>query len=168
MLIRHSFTRGESVTGPLTQRLVAALLEENVIPEDSSIDNVDAAENPSNNQTLSMLKNGINIERRVKKELIEQGLLDPDDFQKECEDEILAEIKKVRTELASIAEYNYEELKKLQKAAKEEIKRLEIKRKLDAVDQEVNKTFLFAWHTRGQINKHFLPNRSSKCTRKLD
>lgn len=55
-----------------------------------------------------MLKNGINIERRVKKELIDQGLLDPDDFQKECEDEILTEIKKVRTELASIAEYNYE------------------------------------------------------------
>lgn len=109
------------------------------MPDDSTIDsNIDgASENASNNQTLSMLKNGINIERRVKKELIEQGLLDPDDFQKECEDEILTEIKKVRTELASIAEYNYEELKKLQKAAKDEIKRLEVKRKLDAVDQEV-------------------------------
>lgn len=130
--------RGESVTGPLTQRLVAALLEENVMPDDSSIDNADiSTENSTKNQTLSMLKNGINIERRVKKELIEQGLLDPDDFQKECEDEILTEIKKVRTELASIAEYNYEELKKLQKAAKDEIKRLEVKRKLDAVDQEV-------------------------------
>ncbi|XP_037033475.1 transcriptional adapter 3 [Bradysia coprophila] len=129
---------GESVTGPLTQRLVAALLEENVMPDDQSIDNVDiSAENSTNNQTLSMLKNGINIERRVKKELIEQGLLDPEDFQKECEDEILTEIKKVRTELASIAEYNYEELKKLQKAAKDEIKRLEVKRKLDAVDQEI-------------------------------
>ncbi len=108
------------------------------MPDDSTIDNVDnSSENTTNNQTLSMLKNGINIERRVKKELIEQGLLDPDDFQKECEDEILTEIKKVRTELASIAEYNYEELKKLQKAAKDEMKRLEVKRKLDAVDQEV-------------------------------
>lgn len=107
------------------------------MPDDSSMDNVDIGDNATNNQTLSMLKNGINIERRVKKELIEQGLLDPEDFQKECEDEILAEIKKVRTELASIAEYNYEELKKLQKAAKDEIKRLEVKRKLDSVDQEV-------------------------------
>lgn len=98
------------MTGPLTQRLVAALLEENAMPDDSTIDsNVDiSSENTSNNQTLSMLKNGINIERRVKKELIDQGLLDADDFQKECEDEILTEIKKVRTELASIAEYNYE------------------------------------------------------------
>jgi len=126
---------GESVTGPLTQRLVAALLEENVMPDDSAIDSNVETENPSN--TLSLLKNGINIERRVKKELIEQGLLDPDDFQKEGEDEILTEIKKVRTELASIAEYNYEELKKLQKAAKDEMKRLEVKRKLDAVDQEI-------------------------------
>lgn len=109
------------------------------MPDDSLNDaNAEnSSENPSNNQTLSMLKNGISIERRVKKELIEQGLLDADDFQKECEDEILTEIKKVRTELASIAEYNYEELKKLQKAAKDEMKRLEVKRKLDAVDQEV-------------------------------
>lgn len=111
------------------------------MPIDSAMDsNAEISlENSSNNQTLSMLKNGINIERRVKKELIEQGLLDPDDFQNECEDEILTEIKKVRTELASIAEYNYEELKKLQKAAKDEMKRLEVKRKLDSVDQEVKK-----------------------------
>lgn len=34
------------------------------------------------NRTISMLKNGISIERRVKKELIEQGLLDPEDFTK--------------------------------------------------------------------------------------
>lgn len=127
------------MTGPLTQRLVAALLEENVMPEDSAIDsNADiSTENNSNNQTLSMLKNGINIERRVKKELIDQGLFDLDDFENDCEDEILSEIKKVRTELASIAEYNFEGLKKLQKAAKDEMKRLEVKRKLDAVDQEV-------------------------------
>lgn len=135
------------------------------MPEDSAIDIDISSENTSNNQTLSMLKNGINIERRVKKELIEQGLLDPDDFQKECEDEILTEIKKVRTELASIAEYNYEELKKLQKAAKDEIKRLEVKRKLDAVDQEVSetlnyftklshvKTFSFTDHRNVQENR---------------
>lgn len=53
------------------------------------------------------------------------------------DDEILAEIKRVRTELSAISEYNCGELKRLQSAAKEEIKRLEIKRKLDAVDQEV-------------------------------
>lgn len=136
------------------------------MPDDSSMDNVDVAVD-TNNQTLSMLKNGINIERRVKRELIEQGLLDPDDFQKECEDEILTEIKKVRTELASIAEYNYEELKKLQKAAKDEIKRLEVKRKLDAVDQEVSKNLVRSkWNCMQNVNDFWFFTRSSKCTRK--
>lgn len=92
----------------------------------------------TSNRTISMMKNGINIERRVKKELIEQGLLDLDDFGKDNEDEILAEIKRVRTELAAIAEYNCNELKKLQTVAKEEMKRLEVKRKLDSVDQAVS------------------------------
>lgn len=48
------------------------------------------------------------------------------------------EIKRVRAELFAIAEYNYKELKTLHAAAKEEMKRLEIKRKLDVVDQEVS------------------------------
>lgn len=55
----------------------------------------------------------------------------------EKDDEVLNEIKRVRTELYAIAEYNHNELKLLYAAAKEEMKRLEIKRKLDMVDQEV-------------------------------
>lgn len=85
--------------------------------------------------SINLLRNGISIERRVKQELIDQGLLDPEDFANE--DEILSEIMRVRTELAAIAEHNHTELQKLQSAAKEEMKRLEIKRKLDSVDQEV-------------------------------
>jgi transcriptional adapter 3 len=53
----------------------------------------------------------------------------------------LTEIKRVRTELASIAEYNSNELRKLHSAAKDEMKRLEIKRKLDTVDQEIIETY---------------------------
>lgn len=132
------YCRGEGVTGPLTQRLVAALLEENGLQGSAVESNIDVStESPPNSPTLQMLQNGINIERRVRMELIQQGLLDPEDYDRESEDEILTEIKKVRTELASIAEYNYAELRKLQAAAKEEMKRLEVKRKLDAVDQEV-------------------------------
>lgn len=47
------------------------------------------------------------------------------------------EIKRVRTELYAIAEYNRDELKSLHAAAKEEMKRLEVKRRLDLIDQEV-------------------------------
>lgn len=51
---------------------------------------------------------------------------------------MLNEIKRVRTELYAIAEYNQAELKALHAAAKQEMKRLEVKRKLDCVDQEVS------------------------------
>lgn len=51
---------------------------------------------------------------------------------------MLNEIKRVRTELYAIAEYNQNELKVLHGAAKKEMKRLEIKRKLDVIDQEVS------------------------------
>lgn len=53
------------------------------------------------------------------------------------DDEVLNEIKRVGKELTAIAEYNRDELKALHAAAKEEMKRLEIKRKLDVIDQEV-------------------------------
>lgn len=142
--------RGENITGPLTQRLVSAFLEENVKPIDitnAGSDPSDASPSENNsNRTMSLLKNGISIERRIRKELIEQGLLDPEDFAKDNEDEILDEIMRVRTELSAIAEQNYTELKKLHSAAKEEMKRLEIKRKLDVVDQEVNCLLMLTSH----------------------
>lgn len=133
---------GEGVTGPLTQRLVSALIEENLINDGlSNADSNSSSENTTNTsstlRSLNFMKNGITIEKLVKKELIEQGILDPDDYEKGQEDEILAEIKRVLAELSAIAEYNSSELKRLHGAAKEELKRLEVKRKLDSVDQEI-------------------------------
>lgn len=131
---------GEGITGPLTQRLVSALMEENF-----KSDNGTDTENVPNNNGLdvgsasSLLKNGISIERRVRKELIEQGILDPEDcLRPEQDDEILSEIKRVRTELSAIAEYNSSELNKLHSAAKAEMDRLEVKRQLDAVELEIS------------------------------
>lgn len=152
-----SFCNNAGITGPLTQRLLAALLEENLLNGRGDIlgtsDGVTAMANESNDSCgennassanrssitpiSSLLKNGIDVELRLKKELIELGILDISDFPKEKDDEVLSEIKRVRTELESIAEYNLNELKQLRVAAQEEMKRLEIKRKLDLVDQEV-------------------------------
>lgn len=134
---------GENVTGPLTQRLVSALMDENTMPDgtDSGSENT-SSDVTSNRSFIPSMQNGILIERRVRKELIEQGILDGmDDVVKEEDDEILSEIKRVRTELAAIAEHNSNELKKLYGVAKEEMNRLDIKRQLDGVDQEVSKNF---------------------------
>lgn len=152
---------------------MAALLEENVMTGDTNSLHLETPSEPNTNaadsfnRTMSMLKNGngISIERRVKKELIEQGLMDADDLNTDDEDEILSEIKRVRTELSAISEYNYKELQNLHTAAKGEMKRLEIKRQLDSVDQEV--PFIFAYifflNNRNFVISFF---RSLKCTKK--
>lgn len=67
------------MSGPLTQRLVSALIEEN-IPIDG-ISNGDSnscsSENTNTiNSNSYKLQNGIILEKRVKKELIEQGILE--------------------------------------------------------------------------------------------
>lgn len=166
----YKFCIGSSflgITGPLTQRLVAALLEENLLNSKGEIEGLAAMANESNdscgennsssaNRTnntpiASLLKNGIDVEIRLKKELIELGILDISDFPKEKDDEVLSEIKRVRTELESIAEYNLNELKQLRVAAQEEMKRLDIKRKLDLVDQEVNSDLIQFCHSNSRF-----------------
>lgn len=68
------------ISGPLTQRLVSALIEEN-IPIDG-ISNGDSnscsSENTNtiNSNSFKPLQNGIVMEKRVKKELIDQGILE--------------------------------------------------------------------------------------------
>lgn len=149
MLKKAESIMDECVTGPLTQRLVSALLEEQLIqnPSELAASAVADSSNSSSENThssaqmnfrsLSLLRNCIDIEKRVKKELIEQGILDLNDFPNNDEDEIHAEIKRLISELSAIAEYNGAALKRLHESAAEEIKRLEIKRKLDTVDQEI-------------------------------
>lgn len=93
----------------------------------------------------SLLKSGIDVEKRLKKELVDLGILDSNDLAKDKEDEVLNEIIRVRNELYAISEYNLNELKSLREAAFEEMKRLEIKRKLDFVDQELIESYKKVW-----------------------
>ncbi|XP_017034699.1 transcriptional adapter 3 [Drosophila kikkawai] len=154
----------ESITGPLTQRLVSALMEESLLTlpseqaavgehsnsttsssnenthshSSSSAAAAAAAAASGNFRSLSMLKHGVGIEQRLKKELLENGLIDPSEFAAhEDVDEVLLEIKRVTAEISSVSQFNSEELKRLRAAASEEIKRIAIKRKLDVVDQEI-------------------------------
>lgn len=151
-------TMSQGICGPLTQHLISAFLEDESTSEEMQSDIVGCSDamvqdssdsctenNPSSanrKQThaaiTSLLKSGIDVENRLKKELIELAIFQPGDFDKEKTDEVLNEIKRVRTELQAIAEYNRDELKLLRDAAKAEMKRLEVKRKLDRIDQEVN------------------------------
>lgn len=159
----------ESITGPLTQRLVSALMDESLPSEQAAVgehsnsnsssnenthsSSSNAAGGPAGNtsasaaaaaassgnfRSLSMLKHGVGIEQRLKKELIDSGLIDANELNAhEDVDEVLLEIKRVTTEISSVAQYNCDELKRLRADASHEIKRIELKRKLDTIDQEI-------------------------------
>jgi transcriptional adapter 3 len=78
------------------------------------------------------------MDRRLKKDLVEQGILSVEDLSKNMpDDEILQEIKKCQQELAAVNEYNVEELKRLKAIVTKDLKRQEIKAALDKVDNQV-------------------------------
>uniref|UniRef100_A0A336MKH6 CSON001194 protein n=1 Tax=Culicoides sonorensis TaxID=179676 RepID=A0A336MKH6_CULSO len=124
---------GDGVLGPLTQRLVSALIEDNMGTDHSS-NGSDSMVNGRDMQPV--MKNGINIEKRLRKELVDHGILEPEDL-KEEDDEILTEIKRVRAELTAIGEYNANELRKLHTVAVDEMRRLDVKKQLETKDQEI-------------------------------
>jgi transcriptional adapter 3 len=158
-VLRNSKKMGDGITGPFTQRLVSALMEENVISDGhstatattTSTENSNSSlENIPNNTNMvhtrsaaNLLKNGIAAERRIRKELIEQGILEakdaavPGSERGDDVDEVLMEIQRVRADLMAIAESNTSQLTTLKEVALNEIKRLEIKRKLDDVDHDI-------------------------------
>jgi transcriptional adapter 3 len=77
------------------------------------------------------------MDRRLKKDLVEQGILSVEDLSKNMpDDEILQEIKKCQQELAAVNEYNVEELKRLKAIVTKDLKRQEIKAALDKVDNQ--------------------------------
>jgi len=157
-VLRNSKKMGEGVTGPFTQRLGSALMEENLNGDghaaaattttstensNSSLENIPNNSNMMHTRSAAnLLKNGIAAERRIRKELIEQGILEAKDVvpineRQEEIDEVLTEIQKVRSDLVAIAESNTSQMVTLKEVAQDELKRLEIKRKLDDVDHEI-------------------------------
>lgn len=80
----------------------------------------------------------MNLEMRMHKELVEQGILDPDSQKKNPEDdEIVAEIKRCQKELLALSSHNETQLKRLLNLAQEESKRQSLKRKIATIDNEV-------------------------------
>lgn len=122
------------ITGPLTQRLVSALMEENLMNYEVPDIKVKQTAN-----TKSSYKNSLTLEKCLRKELVEQGILDPEDLPpltNPADDEILAEIKKCQTELTAVKKENCRNLKHLIGLCKQEMIRLNLKKQLDQVDME--------------------------------
>lgn len=132
--------------GPFTERLIGAFLE----------DPVSAKTGHSKSQLLSKINlptdgPGVQLlEERVKEELLALGLIDSPlaKEEEEEEDEVLAELVKLQTELASVMEYNRDQHEVLLKLAEEEMKRQEVREELKEVEDELKE-----WLKKVSVNK---------------
>ncbi|OWF35458.1 Transcriptional adapter 3-B [Mizuhopecten yessoensis] len=136
----------ESPFGPLTQRLVSALIEENIMtPMDDAMtelggESADEAPAISPRALAKQLNigNPIHLEKRIKRELEEQGILDMEEkVEDNPDDEILTELRQKQQDLKAISQHNIVVTKSLLERAKEEMKKQEIRKKLAAADAEV-------------------------------
>ncbi|XP_010880132.2 transcriptional adapter 3 [Esox lucius] len=140
--------------GPLTQRLLQALVEENIISpmEDSPIPDLsgkdggnDAAGTSPRSQGKSFsVPHTRSLEARIKEELIAQGLLDSEERPGaggDSEDEVLAELHKRQAELKALSAHNRSRKQELLRLAKEEMRKQELRQRVRVSDNEVMEGF---------------------------
>ncbi|XP_012285754.1 transcriptional adapter 3-B [Orussus abietinus] len=137
LLVSKADRKGNGIVGPLTQRLVSALLEENVYVGNNNTDGKLFRDGDPPVLRDLTVQNSMNLELRMHKELVEQGILEADAQKKSQEDdEILLEIKRCQQELSALSNHNVAQLKRLLNLAQEESKRQALKRRIAVVDEE--------------------------------
>ncbi|XP_072182382.1 transcriptional adapter 3-A-like [Diadema setosum] len=137
--------------GTLTQRLISALVEENIMcpleeeffvettkqEENGTVTDGNTATSPKNGNRPFTVPHTKALEARIKEELLAQGLLDIDDPMVMAEeDEVLIELQKRQEELKALYAHNRSQKQRLIKLAKEEMKRQDLRQKLRAADNE--------------------------------
>ncbi|XP_051967736.1 transcriptional adapter 3-like [Xyrauchen texanus] len=137
--------------GPLTQRLLQALVEENIISpmEDSPIPDIPgkddgAGTSPRSQGKAFSVPHTRSLEARIREELVSQGLLDSDERQGvggESEDEVLAELQKRQAELKALTTHNRARKQELLKLAREEMQKQELCHRVRVADNEVMEAF---------------------------
>ncbi|KAM4722622.1 transcriptional adapter 3 isoform 5-T6 [Rhinophrynus dorsalis] len=138
--------------GHLTQRLLQALVEENIISpiEDSPIPEISGKESGTDGASTSPRSQNKpfsaphtkSLEGRIKEELIAQGLLESEDRPAEdSEDEVLAELRKRQAELKALSAHNRAKKQELLRLAKEEMHRQELRQRVRMADNEVMDAF---------------------------
>ncbi|XP_017280641.1 transcriptional adapter 3 isoform X2 [Kryptolebias marmoratus] len=139
--------------GPLTQRLLQALVEENIISpmEDSPIPDIPgkdandgAGTSPRSQGKAFSVPHTRSLEARIKEELIAQGLLDSEERPGQggdSEDEVLAELQKRQAELKALSAHNRSRKQELLRLAKEEMRKQELRQRVRVADNEVMEGF---------------------------
>ncbi|XP_062516769.1 transcriptional adapter 3-B-like [Corticium candelabrum] len=134
--------------GLLTQRLLAALIDEN--PSDTVEDNPDGAHTVSSPTKTGgkmshrpvPISHAKSLETRLREELTQAGIFDYDEEKdtkddKDAEDKVLAELTKKQEELHSVVLYNRQQKDRLIHAAKEEMKQQAIRNQILQLDADI-------------------------------
>ncbi|XP_038053281.1 transcriptional adapter 3-B-like isoform X2 [Patiria miniata] len=152
-LLKKAESREEDICpfGPLTQRLISALVEENIMtPIEDIISETSTKGDGTESKDGVSPKNGNRftvphtraLEARLREELLHLGLLDADDpVTDDMDDEILVELQKRQAELRALSAHNRSQKMRLYRLAKEEIKRQELRQKMRASDNEAMDAF---------------------------
>lgn len=137
--------------GALTQRLVSCLLEEQANGQDLDIESDQINKNGDGNFLKELkgisLGNCVQLEKRIKKELEENGFLDFDDVIGPTEaavadeDEVLRELIKCQNDLKATSTQSESQLKLLLSHSKADLARSELKKKLQVADIEVQELY---------------------------
>ena len=118
-------------------------MEENIVTslQDTMQDSEGVDENSKSAGASKVTMTGAQaaaLERRIRQELEEQGILTADEANStQNDDEILTELRRCQGELRAISQHNLQHLKKLHRLAQEEMKRQDARKKLAAADAEV-------------------------------
>lgn len=148
---QHELPEDGCPFGPLTQRLLQALVEENIISpmEDSPIPDIPgkddgAGTSPRSQGKAFSVPHTRSLEARIREELVAQGLLDSDERQGgggESEDEVLAELQKRQAELKALTAHNRARKQELLKLARDEMRKQELRQRVRVADNEVMEAF---------------------------
>ena len=130
--------------GSFTQRLVSALVDENIMAPMTGNDLQDIVKINSNvvkEQKVNVKKSSTrSMEIAIKDELFALGLIDSvadEENELDADDEILSELRKCQSELKALRSHNKHTINKLITRAKAETKKQEVRQKARVLDSEV-------------------------------
>ena len=167
--------------GPLTQRLISALIEQNLMTPITS--GVDFDDGPANSKQPQSVHDNVNksssnlFETKIRDELIEQGILDKNDLELELEmdvetdtdggdrDEIGEEIKKLQNELLLVTGKCKDSQIELLNKSKQAIQQQGLRKKLDQCDFKIQE--LFAKSMMLKQSKKYCPRKDKERLNEL-
>ena len=134
--------------GSFTQRLVSALVDENIMAPMTENELKDVvkveedykAEPKVGGKKVATVPNAKSLENAIREELFTLGLIDStndDDVDYDADDEILSELRKYQSELKALRSHNKHSINRLISRAKITMKKQEVRQKAKVVDAEV-------------------------------